>query len=480
MPLAATTTTTTNFSHQHHPVNDHHHPENARFNHHLSTTTTTTTTTPSLTTTSYAHLIDHESYYPYSTNNNRNQNSNQNHNNDNFIHTLRNLRTRQSSKRKTTTTHSPSITDHTEKTHNENFENHNEKNHKNHNEKTTTTTTTTYDYSTPTILAHGIDELSATSTATAHFSHRQHMIAGAVAGTVEHSFMFPVDTIKTRMQSNVVHTENNVKMSTVLRQIRSEGGGPLRLYSGLSAVLAGAIPSHALYFATYEMSKNMLHHGKVPLVPDPMITGVSAILATMVHDAISTPLDVVKQRMQLNGQYRDFVSCLKHVTRTEGINALFLSYPTTLIMNIPYALVHFIGYETFKYLLHDHDEHDDHDHDHDHEHDHHHDEEEEEKERREHMWKHFVAGGGAGALGAAVSNPVDVMKTRLQTAGPSEYTGARDVLIRTLREEGIRGFMRGSVPRMLYHTPSAAITWTTYEYMKRVFKESSSSSSSSK
>ena len=29
----------------------------------------------------------------------------------------------------------------------------------------------------------------------------QHMLAGAVAGTLEHTLMFPIDTIKTRMQA---------------------------------------------------------------------------------------------------------------------------------------------------------------------------------------------------------------------------------------------------------------------------------------
>lgn len=315
------------------------------------------------------------------------------------------------------------------------------------------------EYKRRTILAHGIDEVPPDI----NFSNTQHMIAGAMAGVVEHSFMYPVDTIKTRMQSAILSSNNG--MIQIVNSIRHEGY--LRMYSGLSAVLAGAAPSHALYFATYELVKDYLlskiHKSSyessilnpgIVTAPDPIITGIAGIMATTVHDAIATPLDVIKQRMQISAGYKNIFSCFANILKNEGIKAFYLSYPTTLVMNIPYTLAHFTGYETFKFLLHDaygHPEDDHHD--------------------RTHTLKHLVAGGAAGALAAVVSNPFDVMKTRLQTQGPKEYAGLRDVFFRIRKEEGMRGFMRGAVPRMLYHAPSAAITWATYEYIKRFFKQ---------
>lgn len=315
-----------------------------------------------------------------------------------------------------------------------------------------------------TILAHGVDELPVD----VQFSHTQHMIAGAMAGAVEHTCMFPVDTIKTRMQSSLTSSPDSGMMQ-VLRNIRSEGN--LRLYSGLSAVLVGAIPSHALYFATYEFAKDCLYNGRLRTssydarknsAPSTWIVATAGIFATMVHDAVSTPLDVIKQRMQLSSKFKSMASCFNHVLKNEGFKAFYISYPTTLLMNAPYTMIHFITYETVKHLLHL--EEDEEDHHHDDEEDHH------EHHHSEHMWKHIVAGGLAGASGAAVSNPFDVIKTRLQTQGPAEYSGVRDTARRILIEEGMKGFWRGVVPRMLYHTPSAAITWATYEYMKVVFQ----------
>ena len=42
----------------------------------------------------------------------------------------------------------------------------------------------------------------------------QHMLAGAVAGTLEHTLMFPIDTIKTRMQA-LSHPGQRVYTSTL-------------------------------------------------------------------------------------------------------------------------------------------------------------------------------------------------------------------------------------------------------------------------
>jgi solute carrier family 25 iron transporter 28/37 len=120
-----------------------------------------------------------------------------------------------------------------------------------------------------------------------------------------------------------------------------------RLYRGFPAVVAGAIPSHAVHFATYENLKHRFggnepgHH--------PLINGLSGGVATMCHDAIVTPLDVVKQRLQVqNSRYAGVMHCIRTVFATEGLRAFYASYPTTVAMNVPYQAVHFAAYESFK------------------------------------------------------------------------------------------------------------------------------------
>jgi hypothetical protein len=82
----------------------------------------------------------------------------------------------------------------------------------------------------------------------------EHMIAGAIAGMAEHSVMYPVDTIKTRMQSYMSALD---KKQSIFRAVQSiiYHEGALRLWRGITAVLLSAGPAHAVYFATYEAAK---------------------------------------------------------------------------------------------------------------------------------------------------------------------------------------------------------------------------------
>lgn len=85
-----------------------------------------------------------------------------------------------------------------------------------------------------------------------------HMMAGAVAGIMEHCLMYPVDCVKTRMQSlqpDPAARYRNV-MEALFKIIRTEGiWRPIR---GLNVTATGAGPAHALYFACYEKLKKTL------------------------------------------------------------------------------------------------------------------------------------------------------------------------------------------------------------------------------
>lgn len=75
-----------------------------------------------------------------------------------------------------------------------------------------------------------------------------------------------------------------------------------------------------------------------------------------------------------------------------------------------------------------------------------------------------------GALGAtvasAITNPLDVIKTRLQV--DTSYVGIRDCVRRTLREEGVAAFKRGLGARILWLSPSCAISIAVFEQSKRL------------
>jgi solute carrier family 25 iron transporter 28/37 len=177
----------------------------------------------------------------------------------------------------------------------------------------------------------------------------------------------------------------------------------------------------------------------------PVEVALAGASATVAMDGILTPMDAVKQRMQLsNGKYANALDCVRKVRAREGLRSLYAGYGTTLVMNIPYHAFFFTSYETFKKLLGD--------------------------SASESVATHLGCGAAAGMTAAALTNPLDVAKTRLQTQHDTgkRYGGLVDALRTIRREEGMGGLFSGLKPRIMLHAASSAIVWATYEYMKRL------------
>ncbi|RCI02337.1 Fe(2+) transporter [Rhizopus stolonifer] len=267
----------------------------------------------------------------------------------------------------------------------------------------------------------------------------QNALAGALAGIAEHCAMYPVDSIKTRMQ--VISTTPGVITQT------SATARMMNLWKGVNSVVLGAGPAHALHFATYEFCKEYFGANST-LGHHPLASAAAGACATIAHDTLMTPFDVVKQRMQLKDSvYRSVRECARTVYTKEGIKAFYISLPTTLVMSVPFQSIQFATYEFFRKTL-----------------------------GSEHYdpKTHIIAGALAGAIASSITTPMDVIKTLLQTRGTSHdarirnVTGFREASAIIMERYGIQGFFRGFRPRVLTHMPSTAISWSVYEYFKWV------------
>jgi solute carrier family 25 iron transporter 28/37 len=176
-----------------------------------------------------------------------------------------------------------------------------------------------------------------------------HLSSGAVAGMLEHVVMFPFDSVKTRIQSLLPSPETNcpTPIHGVASMIKREGWmKPLR---GVNAIAVGSLPAHALYFTAYEKLKNFLISKNTSGKSNTLCYGLSSVCATVLHDFVMNPVEVVKQRMQMfNSPFGGCMECTRHVCRTEGLAAFYRSYPTQLAMNIPFQMIIFVSYEMFQ------------------------------------------------------------------------------------------------------------------------------------
>ncbi|KAK4720084.1 hypothetical protein R3W88_018422 [Solanum pinnatisectum] len=280
----------------------------------------------------------------------------------------------------------------------------------------------------------------------------QFMVAGSIAGTVEHMAMFPVDTIKTQMQALGTCPLRSASIRTALGGIlKSEGVAGL--YRGIGAMGLGAGPAHAVYFSVYESCKKKFSGGNPN---NSAAHAISGVCATVASDAVFTPMDTVKQRLQLSeSPYKGVLDCVKRVLKEEGFKAFYASYKTTVLMNAPYTAVHFATYEAAKLGLSGVSP---------------------DSASDESIVVHATAGAAAGALAALVTTPLDVVKTQLQCQGICgcdrfKSGSIGDVFRIIVKKDGYRGLMRGWMPRMLFHAPAAAICWSTYEAAKAFFQE---------
>lgn len=260
------------------------------------------------------------------------------------------------------------------------------------------------------------------------------LAAGALAGIMEHTVMFPLDSLKTRMQTNQVSASEGL-MSAAAKITAKEG--PLALWRGVSSVVLGAGPAHALYYLVFEATKSRLC-GTTSVVTEkrPIIASVAGVCATVTSDLVMTPFDVVKQRAQMHNS-QSLVQTTWSIYKKEGMAAFFLSYPTTLILSIPFAALNFGVYESVSDILN--------------------------PSQHYNPLVHCFAGGLAGGVAAGLTTPLDMVKTLLQTqiSNVKTFQGALKVVWKE------NGLWKGIKPRVLFNVPSAAISWTAYEMAKK-------------
>ncbi|KAG7666431.1 MRS4 [[Candida] subhashii] len=290
-----------------------------------------------------------------------------------------------------------------------------------------------------------------------------HLGAGALAGIMEHTVMFPIDSIKTRMQMSFSTEAVSRGMIKSISRISSSEGF-YSLWKGVSSVVLGAGPAHAVYFSVFESTKTLLvnrltnspHSNKIVTDANhPIFASAAGIAATTSSDALMTPFDMLKQRMQAGAAYQEnkstsirLMRLAGDIYRKEGIGAFYISYPTTLFTNIPFAALNFGFYEYSSSILNPSHTYD--------------------------PYLHCVAGGIAGGIAAALTNPFDCVKTALQTRGITKNESLRHVdgfksAARALYQQGgIGAFTRGLKPRIIFNVPSTAISWTAYEMFKEI------------
>uniref|UniRef100_A0A4W2IQS2 Mitochondrial S-adenosylmethionine carrier protein n=1 Tax=Bos indicus x Bos taurus TaxID=30522 RepID=A0A4W2IQS2_BOBOX len=140
------------------------------------------------------------------------------------------------------------------------------------------------------------------------------LVAGGVAGVSVDLILFPLDTIKTRLQSP---------------QGFYKAGGFYGVYAGVPSTAIGSFPNAAAFFVTYEYVKWILHTDSSSYLM-PVTHMLAASVGEVVACLIRVPSEVVKQRAQVSASSGTF-HIFSNILCQEGIQGLYRGYKSTVL-----------------------------------------------------------------------------------------------------------------------------------------------------
>jgi hypothetical protein len=303
------------------------------------------------------------------------------------------------------------------------------------------------------------------------------MMSGLFAGSIAKFFTHPLDTIKAKIQVNSSVTNKARILDTFTHTLKTEG---LKgLYRGLPVSVFGSMPASVLYFGSYEFAKKRLllfknfSHGEF------LMYFLGGMFAETVSCIIFVPVDVIKERRQVQVNLKTFAykndfDALKTILKQERLRGLYKAYGATVMSFGPMSAFYFMFYEYFKgffvrndaktYLQRVNKE-----------------EIEKLKEMKLDIsfTQSLFASAMASALSSFITNPLDLVKLRMQVQRASDVHKPDQATYRNLlhglgvifKAEGLGGLYKGSMARTLYFTPTGALTMSILEFTKPIVRK---------
>ncbi|CAM0147826.1 unnamed protein product [Urochloa decumbens] len=257
--------------------------------------------------------------------------------------------------------------------------------------------------------------------------------AGAAAGAFTYAALLPLDAVKTRLQASAAPSATSWQV--FLDILRADG--PLGLYRGLSAVILGSASSSAIYFGTCELAKSLLR----PHLPPFLVPPLAGASGNVSSSAIMVPKELITQRLQSGAATGRSWQVLLSIIQNDGFFGLYAGYAATLLRNLPAGVLSYSSFEYLKaFTL--------------------------KQGNKEKLTpgESVLCGALAGAISAALTTPLDVVKTRLMTrVGTQGTCTVLGTMREVVAEEGLMGLSRGIGPRVLHSACFAAIGYCAFE-----------------
>ncbi|KAL7065670.1 putative carrier protein [Cryptosporidium serpentis] len=258
------------------------------------------------------------------------------------------------------------------------------------------------------------------------------LIAGFIGRLISH----PLDTLKTRKQSNLYKYKLGYNQN---KQYKN-------LYNGLTISLLGGIPATALYFCSYEYFKNKLH-----IYANHNITNFcSGFLAEVFSSILWVPIDVIRERLQIKNIILQSniitnninINKNKYIPMNIIISNLYKGYFTTIISFGTFSAFYFLFYGILKKYIND-----------------------------ENIYKMGIISTISGLGASGITAPLDLIKVRLQIDNKDMslygYKNMKEGIYKIIKKNGFQSIFNGALYRMIFHAQMTSITIILIQFLQK-------------
>ncbi|MEE6491599.1 hypothetical protein FKM82_016282 [Ascaphus truei] len=267
--------------------------------------------------------------------------------------------------------------------------------------------------------------------------------------------VYPFTLIRTRLQVQKGKSMYNGTFDAFLKIVRTEGGAGL--YRGF-LVNTFTLISGQCYVTTYELTRKYVSRYSSSNTVKSLVAGGSA---SLVAQTITVPIDVISQHLMMQrqgetmgrfrvraangkqpvvfGQTKDIIF---QIFRLDGPKGFYRGYVASLLTYIPNSAVWWPFYHLYAEQL-----------------------SRLTPDDCPHLLLQAIAGPLAAATASTITNPMDVIRARVQVEGKSSIINTFRQL---MAEEGPWGLTKGLSARIISSTPSTIVIVVGYETLKKL------------
>jgi len=192
-------------------------------------------------------------------------------------------------------------------------------------------------------------------------------VAGGVGGMVSQLFVYPIDTLKFRMQCETVSggLHGNALIIETAKKMITQGAFKTS-YRGLSMGLIGMFPYSAIDLGTFEYLKAALtkHNARLlgcheeDALPGSFATGCIGAFSGAFGASLVYPINLLRTRLQAQGTvlhpptYDGIWDVTQKTVKQEGFRGLFKGITPNLLKVAPAVSITYVVYENTKKAMH--------------------------------------------------------------------------------------------------------------------------------